>query len=181
MELKQLYREIVNEHNLHPTHKKDLANPTMVLNGVNPSCGDDINLQLCIRDGRIADAAFNGSGCAISQASADMMIDLILGKETEEALALADAFMGMIKGTATQEQIEELDEAAALQDISHMPARVKCAVLGWRTMKEMIDKLSAEGAEDGVLSAQAGSECGAASSICKSSCGNESCCAAKRG
>ncbi|MBP3216852.1 MAG: SUF system NifU family Fe-S cluster assembly protein [Lachnospiraceae bacterium] len=144
MELKTLYREIVNEHNLHPEHKHDLENPTMVLEGVNPSCGDDINLQLRIRDGVIEDAAFNGSGCAISQASADMMIDLILGKSEEEALRLAQIFMGMIQGTATEEEIEELDEAAALQDIAHMPARVKCAVLGWRTMREMVEKLEGE-------------------------------------
>lgn len=141
MELKSLYREIVNEHNLHPTHKHDLEDPTLVLEGVNPSCGDDINLQLKITDGMIEDAAFNGSGCAISQASADMMIDLIIGKPKEEALRLAESFMGMIKGTASEDDVEELDEAAALQDISHMPARVKCAVLGWRTMREMVEKL----------------------------------------
>lgn len=161
MDLKQLYREIVNEHNLHPTHKHDLQNPTMVLNGVNPSCGDDINLQLLVKDGKIADAAFNGSGCAISQASADMMCDQIIGKSEEEALQLADNFMGMIKGTATQEQIETLDEAASLQNIAHMPARVKCAVLGWRTMKDMIDKLQAEGVQNASVSGANSSACGA--------------------
>ena len=144
MELKTLYREIVNEHNLHPEHKRNLENPTMVLEGVNPSCGDDINLQLEIRDGVITDAAFNGNGCAISQASADMMIDLIMGKPLEEAMRLQNGFMGMIQGTASEEEIEELEEAAALQDISHMPARVKCAVLGWRTMREMVEKLEGE-------------------------------------
>ncbi|MBQ1290874.1 MAG: SUF system NifU family Fe-S cluster assembly protein [Lachnospiraceae bacterium] len=144
MELKTLYREIVNEHNLHPEHKRNLENPTMVLEGVNPSCGDDINLQLEIRDGVITDAAFNGNGCAISQASADMMIDLIMGKPLEEAMRLQKSFMGMIQGTASEEEIEELEEAAALQDISHMPARVKCAVLGWRTMREMVEKLEGE-------------------------------------
>ena len=141
MEMKDLYREIVNEHNLYPAHKKDLADPTIVLQGVNPSCGDDINLQLLVENDTIADAAFNGSGCAISQASADMMIDLIIGKKTDDALRLAEQFMGMIKGTATRDEIEELEEAAALEDISHMPARVKCANLAWRTMKEEIEKL----------------------------------------
>ncbi|MBO5564332.1 MAG: SUF system NifU family Fe-S cluster assembly protein [Lachnospiraceae bacterium] len=141
MEMKDLYREIVNEHNLYPSHKKDLADPTIVLQGVNPSCGDDINLQLLVENDTIADAAFNGSGCAISQASADMMIDLIIGKKTDDALRLAEQFMGMIKGTATRDEIEELEEAAALEDISHMPARVKCANLAWRTMKEEIEKL----------------------------------------
>ncbi len=138
MDLKQMYREIVNEHNLHPTHKHDLENPTVVLRGVNPSCGDDINLQLRIEDGVIVDGSFNGSGCAISQASADMMLDLIIGQKEDEAKRLADIFLRMIKGEATDEEIEGLDEAAALQDVSHMPARVKCAQLGWRTMNEIM-------------------------------------------
>ena len=140
MELKQLYREIVNEHNLHPTHKKAIENPDLVLRGVNPSCGDDITLSLKIKDGVIEDGGYEGSGCAISQASVDMMVDQIIGKKTEEAVKLAETFMGMIKGEVTDEEsIESLDEAAALQDVAHMPARVKCAVLGWRTMKEMIE------------------------------------------
>jgi nitrogen fixation NifU-like protein len=140
MELKQLYREIVNEHNLHPVHKKAIENPDLVLRGVNPSCGDDITLSLKIKDGVIEDGGYEGSGCAISQASVDMMVDQIIGKKTEEAVKLAETFMGMIKGEVTDEEsIESLDEAAALQDVAHMPARVKCAVLGWRTMKEMIE------------------------------------------
>ena len=140
MELKQLYREIVNEHNLHPVHKKAIENPDLVLRGVNPSCGDDITLSLKIKDGVIEDGGYEGSGCAISQASVDMMVDQIIGKKTEEAVKLSETFMGMIKGEVTDEEsIESLDEAAALQDVAHMPARVKCAVLGWRTMKEMIE------------------------------------------
>lgn len=169
MELKQLYREIINEHNLHPTHKHDLEAPTMVLNGVNPSCGDDINLQLKVENGVITDAAFNGSGCAISQASADIMIDLILGKTESEALRIAGDFMGMIRGTATQDQVDELDEAAALQDISHMPARVKCAVLGWRTMKQMIEDLQKKDKINAVLTAGASDSCGAAVTSCSPS------------
>ena len=140
MELKQLYREIVNEHNLHPVHKGKMEAPDLVLRGVNPSCGDDITLQLKVEDGVITDAMYDGSGCAISQASVDMMVDQIIGKKTDEAVKLAETFMGMIKGEVTDEEsIESLDEAAALQDVAHMPARVKCAVLGWRTMKEMIE------------------------------------------
>ncbi|MBQ6780183.1 MAG: SUF system NifU family Fe-S cluster assembly protein [Treponema sp.] len=138
MELKSLYREILNEHNINPAHKKEMSAPTHTLQGVNPSCGDNITLFLKTEGGKIADGSFTGSGCAISQASVDMMLDLIIGREESEALRLADTFMAMIQGTATQEQIEELDEAGALQDISHMPARVKCAVLGWRTMGQML-------------------------------------------
>jgi nitrogen fixation NifU-like protein len=140
MELKQLYREIVNEHNLHPVHKKSIENPDLVMRGVNPSCGDDITLSLKITDGVITDAGYEGSGCAISQASVDMMVDQIIGRNKEEAIKLAGTFMGMIKGEITDEEsIEALDEAAALQDVAHMPARVKCAVLGWHTMQEMLE------------------------------------------
>ena len=141
MEIKQLYREIVNEHNLHPNHKGTMTDPTLVLRGVNPSCGDDINLQMKIEDGVITDAMFDGSGCAISQASVDMMIDDIIGKSRDEALDLAGRFMGMIRGTGTEEDLEALDEAAALQDVAHMPARVECAVLGWHTMEEALANL----------------------------------------
>ena len=141
MDTKELYREILNEHNINPTHKKELDSPTFCLEGVNPSCGDQITLQMTLgSDGKIKDASFTGSGCAISQASVDMMADLVIGKTKEEALALADIFDRMIKGSVTETELELLDEAAALQDVSHMPARVKCAMLGWRTMKEMLLK-----------------------------------------
>ena len=138
MDTKELYREILNEHNLNPIHKQNMENPSFCLEGVNPSCGDQITLQLKMEGDKITDASFIGSGCAVSQASADMMADLVIGKTKEEALKLADIFDRMIKGSVTDEELEELDEAAALQDISHMPARVKCAMLGWRTVKQML-------------------------------------------
>lgn len=139
MDTKELYREILNEHNINPSHKLDMKEPTFCLEGVNPSCGDQITLQIKIGDdGKIIDASYTGTGCAVSQASVDMMAEVVIGKTKEEALALADIFDRMIKGTVSEEELEKLDEAAALQDISHMPARVKCATLGWRTMKEML-------------------------------------------
>jgi len=138
MDTKELYREVLNEHNINPVHKENMDQPTFCLEGVNPSCGDQITLQMKLgADGKIENASFIGSGCAISQASVDMMADIVIGKTKEEALALAEIFDRMIKGSVTEEELEQLDEAAALQDISHMPARVKCAMLGWRTMKEM--------------------------------------------
>lgn len=137
MDTKELYREILNEHNINPSHKTDLPDANIQLNGVNPSCGDNITLNLKVENGVITDGSFTGSGCAVSQASCDMMLDLVIGKTTEEAEKLDDIFMEMIRGEASEENIEKLDEAAALQDISKMPARVKCAVLGWRTMREM--------------------------------------------
>ena len=112
----------------------------MALEGVNPSCGDDIVLLLKVEDDKIVDGAFQGDGCAVSQASADMMLDLIIGKSKDEALRLADIFLRMIKGTASEEEIDELEEAGVLQDVSHMPARVKCAVLGWHTLEQMLEK-----------------------------------------
>ena len=140
MENKTFYNEILTEHNLHPYHKHKLEDANLILEGVNPSCGDDIFLNLKLEDGVIQDASFCGDGCAISQASADIMIGMIVGKTKEEALHLSDLFLKMIKGTATEEEVDELEEASALQDISHMPARVKCAVLGWRTLREALEK-----------------------------------------
>lgn len=95
-------------------------------------------MKLKVEDGRITDGAFVGDGCAISQASADMMLDLIIGKSKEEAMKLAEIFLRMIKGEVTDEEMDQLEEASVLKDISHMPARVKCAVLGWHTMEEML-------------------------------------------
>ena len=140
MENRTFYNEILTDHNLHPLHKEKLPDANLVLEGVNPSCGDDIILQLKVEDGQVVDGAFEGSGCAISQASADIMLDLIIGKKKEEAVKLAESFLKMIKGTATEEEIESLEEASALEDIAHMPARVKCAVLGWRTLREALEK-----------------------------------------
>ncbi len=138
MDTKELYREILNEHNLNPSHKKEMEGAALSLNGVNPSCGDNITLNLKIENGIITDGTFTGSGCAVSQASCDMMLDLVIGKSTGEAERLDGIFMKMIHGEITDGEMEELDEAASLQDIARMPARVKCAVLGWRTLKEML-------------------------------------------
>ena len=141
MENRTFYNEILTEHNMHPVHKHPLIDPTASMRGVNPSCGDDVTLQLKLgEDGMIEDGAFIGDGCAISQASADMMLELIIGRTTEEALTLKDTFMKMIKGKVSEEELEMLEEASSLQDISHMPARVKCAVLGWRTLEQILEK-----------------------------------------
>ena len=134
------YNEILTEHNMRPLYKRKLPAPTFSLEGINPSCGDDIILNLKMDGDKILEGSFEGSGCAISQASVDMMFDLITGKTKEEALHFADIFLRMIQGNASEEEIEELDEASILRDISHMPARVKCAVLGWRTLKEIFEK-----------------------------------------
>ena len=132
------YNEMLIDHNMHPAHKHELPDADMEMRGYNPTCGDDITLRLKVSEGVVVDGAFTGSGCAISQASADMMLDLVIGKPKEEALRLSDIFLRMIKGNASEEEIDELEEACVLQDVSHMPARVKCAVLGWHTLEQML-------------------------------------------
>ena len=138
METRSFYNEILTEHNLHPEFKHDIPDADISLEGVNPSCGDEIVLKLKLEGDRVVDGGFVGSGCAISQASADIMLGMILGKTREEALAMGETFQKMIRGEASPVEIEGLEEASALQDISHMPARVKCAMLGWRTMTQAL-------------------------------------------
>lgn len=127
---------------MRPEFKHDLLDANLVLEGINPNCGDDIWLKLKVEDDTIVDGAFVGDGCAISQASADIMLGIIIGKKKEEALRLADLFLKMIQGSASEDEINQLEEASALKDISHMPARVKCAVLGWHTLQEILKKES---------------------------------------
>lgn len=135
---RSFYNAILTEHNLYPAHKHELSCATAEKDGVNPSCGDSIQLKLKIENGVIADGAFVGDGCAISQASADIMLDLIIGKSKEEAIRLSDIFFKMIHGKATEQEMEILEEAGAFADVAHMPARVKCAVLGWHTLEELL-------------------------------------------
>jgi len=134
------YNEVLTDHNLYPAHKKPLPGANMTLEGVNPSCGDHIWLKLKVKNGVIEDGAFVGDGCAISQASADIMLGMIIGRKEDEARRLGDLFLRMIKGEATDEEIDDLEEASALRDVAHMPARVKCAVLGWHTLDEALKK-----------------------------------------
>ena len=140
MGTKNFYNEILTEHNMHPEFKHDLSDADIVLDGVNPSCGDEIQLKLKTDGDTIVDGAFVGDGCAISQASTDIMLGMIVGRKKEEALKLGNLFMRMIRGEATEEEIDSLEEASSLRDIAHMPARVKCAMLGWRTLSEALKK-----------------------------------------
>ncbi len=140
MELNALYNQIIVENSRAPQNRHKVEDATIALEGVNPSCGDDIVLELRVKEGVIEDAGFTGDGCAISQASASLMIDLVKGRTVEDARALLHLFFGMIKGEVADEaRLEELEEAIALQGVSHMPARVKCAVLAWHTLEEALD------------------------------------------
>ena len=139
--LGDLYTEVIGEHSRSPENKGELAAATVRERGHNPSCGDEITLELQIENDIIKDAAFTGVGCAISQASTDIMIDLMRGKTVEEAQRLAQLFTSMIKREVTDDAaLEELDEAIALKNISNMPARVKCAVLAWHTLEDVLKR-----------------------------------------
>ena len=139
MALEDIYTELIGEHSRNPENKHHLAHATCALKGHNPSCGDEITLELQIENGVVKDASFTGVGCAISQASTDIMIDLVRGETVERARALAQKFIGMIKREVTDEaELEELEDAVALQNVSNMPARVKCAVLAWHTLDDAL-------------------------------------------
>ncbi|MDP4145662.1 MAG: SUF system NifU family Fe-S cluster assembly protein [Bacillota bacterium] len=139
-QLSAIYSELIMEHNQSGHNKRKIHHADCSERGHNPSCGDDIILSLKFNGEMIEDAAFQGSGCAISQASTSMMIDLIKGKSKEEALKLVDIFIGMIKKEITDEaDLEKLEDAVILKNISTMPARVKCAVLAWHTLKAAVN------------------------------------------
>ena len=141
MILDDIYTELIAEHSRSPEHRHHLENPTFTECGHNPSCGDEITLELEVVDGVITDASFTGVGCAISQASTDMMIDLLKGKSVEEAQRLATLFLSMIKGEVVDDsELEDLEDAAALKNIANMPARVKCATLAWHTLKTAVSQ-----------------------------------------
>lgn len=141
MELDELYTDIVTEYASSKKHRHPLEHPDVTMRGVNPSCGDDISLELEIKDGIIQKAGLSGSGCVISEASAAIMTDMIEGKSIEEAKHLVELFLGMVRKDINDEkQLEELEDALAFRNISNMPARTKCAVLAWHTLEEAVKK-----------------------------------------
>ena len=131
MNLNELYTQIITENSRSKENRHPVEGATHSLEGV--------NLQLRVKDGIIEDAGFIGTGCAISQASASLMIDLVKGRTVEDARRLIGLYFDMIKGKITPEQLDDLEDAAALQGIAHVPARVKCAVLAWHTLEEALD------------------------------------------
>jgi len=145
MAISDMYTQLITEHSRDKRNRREIEDATHEHSGVNPSCGDEITLKLKEKDGIIEDAAFEGAGCAISQASASMMTDILRGRTIDEARRLADLFLGMIKGDVTDdEELEELEEAIALKGISKMPARVKCAVLPWHTFQAAVGEAAAQ-------------------------------------
>ena len=152
MAANDLYNAEFMDHVSHPDYKYQMDNPTVSHEGVNPSCGDELTFSVRIEGGKIAEAAFVGSGCAISQASADIMSDLMIDRTPEEAIELCKLFERMIRG-------EETDEAVLDQhDIAHMPARVKCAELAWHTLEEMLGAHNSGSAAAGASTTEDGTE-----------------------
>lgn len=140
-ELNSIYTDVIMEHSTATYNKHKLDNATGDEHGHNPSCGDDITLQLIMDGDVIKDLAFTGHGCAISQASTSIMIDLLKGKTKDEALKLINIFLKMVKReVVSQKELDSIEEAQALQNISNMPARVKCAELAWYTMEKLLEK-----------------------------------------
>jgi len=140
--MNSIYSELILEHNKSKHNKRELTDPHAVERGHNPNCGDDLTLQLKIEDGKIIEAAYLGQGCAISQASMSIMIDMVLGMALEEAQEKAEIFFRMIRGEAlTDEEMETLEDAVAFESLNKMPARAKCGTLGWHCLDEGINSL----------------------------------------
>ncbi|OLZ08567.1 Fe-S cluster assembly sulfur transfer protein SufU [Sulfobacillus thermosulfidooxidans] len=126
MNLDEIYRETILDHNQSPRNYGHLDHPTKVVGLLNPTCGDQIQLELLLQDGKIQDIRFSGQGCSISMASASMMTEAIKGKTIEEALALTSNFKNFVTGGTSQIPLGDLE---ALHGVSQFPSRVKCATL----------------------------------------------------
>lgn len=139
--LEEMYNEIIMEHSMNSYNKKKLEKSDYEQIGHNPNCGDEITLELKLNGNIIEDMAFSGHGCAISQASTSIMIDTLKGKTLEEAREIVNTFIGMIKREITDEEtLKKLEDAIAFKNVANMPARVKCALLAWHTIEEILNK-----------------------------------------
>ena len=137
-DLSDIYNDLIMEHSMNSYNKKKIENPTYCEMGHNPNCGDEIEIQLKLNGNKIEDMAFTGHGCAISQASTSIMIDTLKGKTVEEAKEIIKTFIDMIKReTQNEEELKKLEDAIAFENISNMPARVKCALLAWHTIENI--------------------------------------------
>lgn len=145
-ELKELYREVILDHNRSPRNFGELEGADRVVEGVNPLCGDRMTLYVKLGDGRIADIKFKGTGCAISVASSSLMTERVKGATVEESMRLFEQIHEMLTGSAAPP--EALDKLAALGGVREYPARVKCASLGWHALKTALsgdgDRVSTE-------------------------------------
>jgi nitrogen fixation NifU-like protein len=132
--LDDLYKEIILDHYKSPRNRGEAANHDIKARGLNPLCGDDIEITLTVEDGVIREARFDGHGCSISQASASMLTEELLGRSVDEAIGLADKVRGMMKGEIETDG-EELGDIEALRGVQKFPVRIKCATLAWNALK----------------------------------------------
>ena len=145
-ELEELYQEIIMEHNRKPRNFRKLEESNRSANGFNPFCGDTITLDLMVEGDSIADIGFQGSGCAISRASASLMTESIKGKSQDEAQQLFEAFHRLLTGGPEKEvDSEDLGDLDVLAGVSEFPTRIKCATLSWHALRSAL-----EGQEDTV-------------------------------
>lgn len=141
-DLTSVYNELIMEHSMNSYNKKKLKNADYKELGHNPNCGDEITLELKLDGNKIEDMAFTGHGCAISQASTSIMIDTLKGKTIQEAKKIIETFIEMIKREEKdEEKLKILEEAIAFRNVANMPARVKCALLAWHTIEDMLEKV----------------------------------------
>jgi nitrogen fixation NifU-like protein len=136
VDLNSLYQELIIKHYRHPRNRGLLEGATSVVSLRNPTCGDEITLQMRIVDGVIEGVRFEGSGCSISQASASMMSELMEGRTVEESRALLARFTELMHGSAEAARDRTLGDLRALSGVAKFPARVKCALLAWNALQE---------------------------------------------
>ena len=140
-ELEQMYNDLIMEHSMNSDNKRKLDHADFCELGHNPNCGDEISLEIKLDGNVIEDMAFSGHGCAISMSSTSIMIDTLRGKTIDEAKEIIKTFIEMIKREITdEEELEKLEDAIAFKNISNMPARVKCALLAWHTLEDLLNK-----------------------------------------
>jgi nitrogen fixation NifU-like protein len=137
MQLDNLYQEVILDHYKNPQHKKLSPTYDAQVHHINPSCGDEITLNVSLDGEKIANVTWDGVGCSISQASVSILTDLVIGKTLVQAQEISDAFMELMQSKGTQSGDENLlEDAVALAGVSQYPARIKCALLGWMAFKD---------------------------------------------
>ena len=136
-ELDTLYQEIILDHYKHP-HHAGLREPFEAeVHHVNPTCGDEVTLRVHVTDGVVQDVSYDALGCSISQASASVLADLVIGKPVDDAMAIHASFLTLMQGKGTVEPDEDvLEDAIAFAGVAKFPARVKCALLSWMAWKD---------------------------------------------
>ena len=134
-ELRELYQQVILDHNKSPRNFRKIENATQHAEGYNPLCGDHIDIYLLIEDGVVKDVSFKGEGCAISKASASLMTSILKGKSKEEAEKLFEKFHDLVTGKLGENpNTDELGKLAVFAGVQEFPVRVKCASLAWHTM-----------------------------------------------